>query len=799
MDSKSLEHLKERRNSLNRCFMRRKPPENGDSHARILDDYFIDRFSVSHAGFKLDLISNPYAIIATGAYGRKEVFPLPEVRVLFIFKDSIPHGAVELIRDIVYPLWDLGYTVHHSTKTLKDAVAGASADYGTLLSLLDSRFICGVSPLYSRLMTAVREKIVARKKKEILSFIWERDHIRHKKTDGPEYILEPDLFSSPGGLSDIGSMLSALRTVYDLGGLTDLDKAGIFSVHDRERLLACRDFIQNTLVFIQLSGTGDKGRLTLDLQMAAARFFNYKSKGPDTATDLFLSDLETWRSTISVLRRRLFSNLLPDKALGGAQDRDMRTDVKWVVISKGFVKITSLSKLRKHPELMLAVLSQGEENRMPVSPETLGMIAGFREFVPDGFFEDSRNTKVFEQLLLDSEAFGRTLHILGETGLLFAFVPELKSIENRKVFTHQPTYALLTHVFLALSHLKDMFARGKARTADDRLAGLWAALLHGLVEEHLRTGKTPDVSRTVLIRFGKNQGFVNRVQNLIRLNTAMQGVLHGEDLQDERVFTGMASVLGTPVELDLLYRLCLADLRSRASLCFSDFKETDLKQGVMTLSQLKQWTPPSDLRDAGRDPLRPKAWETRNASDLPSVHIHKADMMRQVILGFPLGMEMVFPALRALAFSGIDFYDLRVFPPEHGFQDLVIRTKAPRDTMFEEKKWAGFERYLKDLIAGEARDSADGTRRVKCLKESGSEADVAVTLRYENSKTVIIMHRPRPFDRLEALISGLTGQGIVPYYIKKSCSERDFCLAIHGDNAGRVDEEKVREEIYGIV
>ena len=156
---KAIRQFKEKQDELNRRFLTHEPSDNPERLSDILDDYFRNSFGRSESGFKMDLISNPYAIIATGIYGRKEVSCKPDVSILFIFKDSVPDDAVGLIRDIVYPLWDLGLTITHSTKSLKDCITTASKDLSTLSSLIDSRFICGVSPLYSRLMNQLREKI----------------------------------------------------------------------------------------------------------------------------------------------------------------------------------------------------------------------------------------------------------------------------------------------------------------------------------------------------------------------------------------------------------------------------------------------------------------------------------------------------------------------------------------------------------------------------------------------------------------------------------------------------------------
>lgn len=820
MDSKSLEHLKARRSNLDRCFMRRRVPEGGETYAQILDDYFRERFSVSLAGFKMDLISNPYAIIAVGAYGRNEVFPKAEARILFIFKDRIPDGAVELIRDIVYPLWDLGYTVNHSTKTLKDAISGATDDFGALCSLMDSRFICGISPLYSRLMTQVREKIVCRKKRDILSFLHDRDEDRYRKYQRPEYLMEPDLFNSQGGLADVKSIFSAARIAWDVDDSDGLEKAEALSAVELKDLLESRDYIHNLIVFQQLSVQGNRGVLTVDLQKDAARFLTYKNRGPEKAVDLFLSDLEKHMNVIRILRKRFYGNLLPEKTAGGFfSENEMKTAVKWVVISKGFVKVTSLSKLRKHPDLVFSILEESEANRLPVSLETLKIFHHFNEFTPKGFFDDPAIIERFETLLFAQTTSGFALDILAETSLLFAFIPEFKEWAFKRKFSYQPSYPILKHALLTLNRLKELVCKDPLSldsiSRENRSALHWAALLHVAIEDSAKTEKSSEKSsekfseksrdtiRSVLARFRKTPAFIKRVSGLIKLNNTMLRLLHGEDPWDDLALQPLLDNLGSPVDLMLLHLLCLADLRAQASRCYSDFKETDLKQKIMACFKCKSWKIPSYMAKDDQGLSLKDFNATVISENGPRVQLQKTENMRVLNIGFSSVAEPVLPALHALDLSGIDLYDLRLFPASNGWIDLLIRVKAPKDTLFEMKKWAGFAACLKDNLferSANIETVSIKASRAKTIDNSETNTDLATDVtvyrRPDLKKTVILMHSPRAAGSLCRIIKGLHDQGLSPFYIKKTCCEKDFCLVVHASAEMDPDESILKEVIY---
>ena len=58
------------------------------------------------------------AMLAIGGYGRGELNPHSDVDILFLHDhshDSIPAHVNELIKQVLYVLWDIGFKVGHAT------------------------------------------------------------------------------------------------------------------------------------------------------------------------------------------------------------------------------------------------------------------------------------------------------------------------------------------------------------------------------------------------------------------------------------------------------------------------------------------------------------------------------------------------------------------------------------------------------------------------------------------------------------------------------------------------------------
>ncbi|MFW5636469.1 MAG: DUF294 nucleotidyltransferase-like domain-containing protein, partial [Thermodesulfobacteriota bacterium] len=174
-----LMNLKRERMQLISAFFQGKAVNFLKQHTRILDAYFHETYENSAAGLQLNINKSPFAIIALGGYGRQEQCIHSDIDLLLLFDRTIPAGAAELIQEIVYPLWDLGLEVGHTTQTLDGCIESAAGDIERLTSLLDARFLCGMSNLYSRLMHLLRERFFAEQSGQVIDRLIARNLDRH--------------------------------------------------------------------------------------------------------------------------------------------------------------------------------------------------------------------------------------------------------------------------------------------------------------------------------------------------------------------------------------------------------------------------------------------------------------------------------------------------------------------------------------------------------------------------------------------------------------------------------------------
>ena len=134
-----------------------------DHHTEIFDQYFRKSLQESGIGQELFKKEYPFALVAVGGYGRKELCIHSDVDILVLFGAKVPPLAKEFVDEIFFPLWDLGLDLGYGVRSIKDCLSLCRDAYQVLSSMLDERFICGDSPVYLSLNDRLFRKLTTRK------------------------------------------------------------------------------------------------------------------------------------------------------------------------------------------------------------------------------------------------------------------------------------------------------------------------------------------------------------------------------------------------------------------------------------------------------------------------------------------------------------------------------------------------------------------------------------------------------------------------------------------------------------
>src|SRR5207249_1680802 len=145
----------------------------------------------------------PWAIVAMGSYARGELCPGSDVDVMLLHGGS-RRGApdTDAVGALWYPLWDAGFVLGQSVRSVKEALAVADDDLETLTALLDVRLVAGEAALVDDLVARVRQ-LAPRRRGRLISALAAAATEREARPGPIAEMLEPNLKAGAGGLRDV--------------------------------------------------------------------------------------------------------------------------------------------------------------------------------------------------------------------------------------------------------------------------------------------------------------------------------------------------------------------------------------------------------------------------------------------------------------------------------------------------------------------------------------------------------------------------------------------------------------------
>jgi [protein-PII] uridylyltransferase len=100
--------------------------------------------------------AQPIALVATGGYGRGLLNPRSDIDLLFLLpraSNKLPKPLQELVQDVLYLLWDVGFKVGHACRSIAECIQQARLDQENKTALMDSRLISGDAALFENFRT----------------------------------------------------------------------------------------------------------------------------------------------------------------------------------------------------------------------------------------------------------------------------------------------------------------------------------------------------------------------------------------------------------------------------------------------------------------------------------------------------------------------------------------------------------------------------------------------------------------------------------------------------------------------
>ena len=750
------EKLKQRKNKLISDFISGKKHSIMKFHSRIIDDYFIEKFKSCIVDPEINIVENPYTIIALGGYGREEQCIHSDVDLLFLFEKNVPDEAGDLVREIIYPLWDIGLDVGHSTRSIKECVSLSEEDFVILTSVLDARFICGASILYVELMKQLREKMIKSQSDEIINQLVKSNLQRHDRFGDSAYLLEPNLKEGQGGLRDYHTMLWIGRIKYNIRQPRDLEYYGCLS-HDEFRLLKkALSFIWNVRNRLHYIAGKKCDQLYFEYQTELANILNLREQNGLQPVERFLEKLHSQMEFVKQQYLMFIGEQAHKKNSNQSKKLNAQTKINNIELKKGMLNFVSSEAIPDSPDLLIKIFEESARLQVPLSSEAKRLLKEFIYLIDDDFRNSLFVLKSFERVLCASPTTIDVLNDMLSTGFLSQFIPEFKNIVNRIQYDEYHIYPVARHSLLTVKTIK------KFGTLDDNKTGnklygnlykelsnkrllLWAALLHDIGKGEPTGGhsqKGAKIVKCLLEKRGFKTSDIETITFLINEHLLLIKTASRRDLNDEGTVIACAGKIKDIERLIMLYLLTVSDSISTGPTAWNDWTATLLRNLFLSvLSLLKKGELATG--EAVETVNKKKEEVLLSASSLPAkqeleqlfkvmsprylLYASAHDILEHVGLYKKLGnSDFVWKVTRIIdsntrvvticaidrpglfskiagvfTLNSIDILDTQAYTWRNNIALDIFKVKPPLDQIFETERWDKAEENLKSALSDE--------------------------------------------------------------------------------------------------
>ena len=182
-------------------------------------------------------------LVALGGYGRRELAPFSDIDVMFLFRPEASRTVGTLSREVLHHLWDLGFQVGHSVRTVQDCLHLGSSDFTIRTSLMEARYLVGSADLFQEFQRRYLKRVAGRRCDHYVQAKVEERGREYEKFGETVYLLEPNVKKSQGGLRDLHLIQWVGQARNQAASIQDLTDRGVLSRKDYRTLTDAREFL----------------------------------------------------------------------------------------------------------------------------------------------------------------------------------------------------------------------------------------------------------------------------------------------------------------------------------------------------------------------------------------------------------------------------------------------------------------------------------------------------------------------------------------------------------------------------
>jgi [protein-PII] uridylyltransferase len=519
-------------------------------------------------------------LLATGGYGRRELYPHSDIDLLVLAGPDAQKHAEPALAKFWALLWDAGLAAGHAVRSVPQCVEAARADIQVLTSMLEVRTLAGDEAARSQLAAALApdglwppaQYFEAKREEQVA---------RHARFNDTADNLEPNLKEGPGGLRDLHTVTWMGMRLYGVPGLRALVPLGLLGADECASLEQRWAEIARLRFGLHLVAGRREERLGFDHQKALAALMGLDDEEHNLAVEQMMQGF--FRAAGIMLRindrllQRFEEQLAPKSApVPVAEGFELR---------HGYLAMTDAARLRQGMAEVLDLFAVWSSlDSRGLHSETARALAEALPAILPYPLQPMAVRERFVQLLEGPRAVAM-LKRMARIGVLARYLPEFGQVAGRMQYDLFHVYTVDQHTLTVL-RLLDRFLAGEQVPGFSippevvgRLRKPFLLLLAGLFHD-IAKGRRGDHSvlgaedvRNFALAHGLPSADVELLAWLVREHLLMSVTAQKQDVSDPEVVDRFASRVADREHLDYLYLLTCADIAGTSPKLWNSWKD----------------------------------------------------------------------------------------------------------------------------------------------------------------------------------------------------------------------------------
>jgi [protein-PII] uridylyltransferase len=567
--------LQAARDALRQDYARRGSPARLlHAHSRLIDRTLRELWRDWHPG-------GAAALVATGGYGRRELYPHSDIDVLVLLAAEPDARERARLERLVGVFWDVGLEVGHSVRTVEECVQAAAGDITVQTALLEARLLAGSRTLFRKLTEAMAVRVDAQAFFKGKRLEQEQRHAKHQDT---AYALEPNLKEAPGGLRD----LQTIQWISRASGLgarwRDLERHGLLLRSEATQLAWREHQLQDLRIRLHYLAGRREDRLVFDYQTPLAEQCGFAGTPARRPSEQLMQRYYTTAKAITQLNAILLQNL--EARLDGEPDAAPLALNERFRVRGERLEACDEALFEREPRAILEsfVLLQQHQELRGMTAATLRALWRARRRVDARLRRDPAAQLLFLHFLQQPRGIVHEFRRMNQYGILGRYLPEFGRIVGQMQHDLFHVYTVDQHILMVVRNLRrftmpefahefplcSQLMRGFARRWLLYVAALYHDIAKGRGGDHSELGMR-DV-RAFCRRHRLAREDAELVEFLVAHHLRMSLTAQKEDVHDPQVVRAFAGLVGSERRLVALYLLTVADIRGTSPKVWNAWK-----------------------------------------------------------------------------------------------------------------------------------------------------------------------------------------------------------------------------------